>query len=105
MVFRSIFVNGADLTSLGSCGALEVNDIAVKALRDETLRKIASELVEVVRSSVMINWMVCGNTRSQIRVIVKRILRKYSYSPDKQEKATLSVQEQVEVLCKDWMVA
>ena len=83
--------------------ALEVNDSAVKVLGDETLKTIAHELVEAVRRSVTIDWTVRENTRAQIRVIVKRILRKYGYPPDKQEKATQTVLEQAKVLCKEWV--
>ncbi|MBG0771464.1 MAG: DUF3387 domain-containing protein [Anaerolineaceae bacterium] len=82
--------------------ALEVNDSAVKILGDQTLKTIAYELVEAVRRSVTIAWTVRENARAQIRVIVKRILRKYGYPPDKQEKATQTVLEQAEVLCKEW---
>jgi type I restriction enzyme R subunit len=83
--------------------ALEVNDSAVKVLGDEILKTIARELVEAVRRSVTIDWTVRENARAKIRVIVKRILRKYGYPPDKQEKATLTVLEQAEVLCKEWV--
>ena len=82
--------------------ALEVNDSAVKILGDETLKKIAHELVDAVRRNVTIDWTVRKNARAQIREIVKRILRKYGYPPDKQEKATQTVLEQAEVLCKEW---
>jgi type I restriction enzyme R subunit len=68
--------------------ALEVNDSAVKVLGDDTLRDIARELVKTVRRSVTIDWTLRENVRAQLRVIVKRILRKYGYPPDKQEKAT-----------------
>jgi len=82
--------------------ALEVNDSAVKVLGDDTLKTIAHELVEAVKRSVTIDWTVRENARAQIRVIVKRILRKYGYPPDKQEKATQTVLEQAEVLCREW---
>jgi type I restriction enzyme R subunit len=82
--------------------ALEVNDSAVKVLGDETLRTIARELVEAVRRSVTIDWTMRESARANIRVIVKRILRKYGYPPDKQEKATITVLEQAEALCRDW---
>ena len=78
--------------------ALEVNDSAVKVLGEPTLVKIARELVETVRKNVTIDWTVRENVRAQLRVIVKRILRKYGYPPDKQEKATQTVLEQAEVL-------
>lgn len=82
--------------------ALEVNDSAVKVLGDETLKTIAHELVETVRRSVTIDWTERENARAKIRVIVKRILRRYGYPPDKQEKATQTVLEQAEVLCEAW---
>jgi len=84
--------------------ALEVNDSAVKVLGSKTLKTIARELVAAVRRSVTIDWTVRENARARIRVMVKRILRKYGYPPDKQEKATQTVLQQAEVLCKEWAV-
>jgi len=82
--------------------ALEVNDSAVKVLGDETLRDIARELVATVRRSVTIDWTLRENVRAQLRVIVKRILRKYGYPPDKQERATQTVLEQAALLSAAW---
>ena len=82
--------------------ALEVNDSAVKVLGDETLRTIAVELVETVRQNVSIDWTMKESARAKIRVMVKRTLRKHRYPSDKQAKATETVLEQAEVLCKDW---
>ena len=82
--------------------ALEVNDSAVKVLGDETLRTIAQELVKSIRSSVTIDWAVKESVRAQIRLKVKRILKRHGYPPDKQEKATQTVLEQAELLCRDW---
>jgi type I restriction enzyme R subunit len=82
--------------------ALETNDSAVKVLGDETLRTIARELVATVRANVTIDWTVRENVRAQLRVLVKRILRKHGYPPDKQEKATQTVLEQAEVLSEAW---
>jgi type I restriction enzyme R subunit len=45
------------------------------------------------------------NVRAQLRVLVKRILRKHGYPPDKQEKATQTVLEQAEVLSGLWAAA
>ena len=84
--------------------ALEVNDSAVKILGDETLRTIAQELVRAVRNNVTIDWTLRENVRAKMRVMVKRILRRYGYPPDKQEKATQTVLEQAEVLCREWAV-
>lgn len=84
--------------------ALETNDSAVKVLGDETLRTIARELVEAVRRNVTIDWTVKENVRAKLRVIVKRILRKYGYPPDKQEQATRTVLEQAEQLSEAWAI-
>ncbi len=82
--------------------ALETNDSAVKVLGDDALRTIARELVATVRANVTIDWTVRENVRAQLRVLVKRILRKYGYPPDLQEKATQTVLEQAEVLSGGW---
>ena len=85
--------------------ALETNDSAVQVLGDETLRAIARELVETVRNNATIDWTLRENVRAQLRVLVKRILRKHGYPPDKQEKATQTVLEQAEVLSAQWAAA
>ncbi len=82
--------------------ALETNDSAVKVLGDETLRAIAQELVQTVKKNVTIDWTVKESVKAKLRTMVKRILRKYGYPPDKQEKATQTVLQQAELLCKDW---
>lgn len=82
--------------------ALETNDSAVRVLGEPTLKRIAQELVAAVRKNVTIDWTVRENVRANLRVIVKRILRKYGYPPDKQEKATQTVLEQAEVLSEQW---
>jgi len=82
--------------------ALEVNDSAVKVLGEPTLAGIARELVATVKKNVTIDWTLRENVRAQLRVIVKRILRKYGYPPDKQEKATQLVLEQAEALSEGW---
>ena len=85
--------------------ALETNDSAVQVLGDETLRTIARQLVETVRGNVTIDWTLRENVRAHLRVLVRRILRKHGYPPDKQEKATQTVLEQAEVLSGGWAVA
>lgn len=82
--------------------ALEVNDSPVKVLGDETLRIIARELVETVRKNTTIDWTIKESVKAKLRTMVKRILRKYGYPPDKQENATQTVLEQAELLCTDW---
>jgi type I restriction enzyme R subunit len=85
--------------------ALETNDSAVRVLGEPTLLAIARELASTVRSNVSIDWTVRENVRAHLRVLVKRILRKHGYPPDKQDKATQTVLEQAEVLSEQWAVA
>lgn len=82
--------------------ALATNDSAVQVLGDETLKTIARELVESVRRNVTIDWSVRESARAKIKVLVKRILKKHGYPPDKQEAATRTVLEQAELLCAGW---
>ena len=82
--------------------ALETNDSAVQVLGDHTLRDIARELVDTVRQNVTIDWTLRENVRANLRRLVKRILRKHGYPPDKQERATRTVLEQAEVLSTGW---
>lgn len=103
---RAAYARGEELglsdDELAFYDALETNDSAVQVLGDDTLRTIARELVVAVRNNVTIDWTMRENVRAQLRVLVKRILRKYGYPPDKQEKATQTVLEQAEVLSAGW---
>lgn len=94
-----------DLTDdeLAFYDALRDNESAVQVLGDEKLSDIARELVQAVRQNVTIDWAVRENVRAGLRVMVKRILRRHGYPPDKQEKATQLVLEQAEVLSEDWL--
>jgi type I restriction enzyme R subunit len=82
--------------------ALETNDSAVSVLGEPTLKTIARELVSHVRKSVTIDWTLREAAQAQIRVLVRRILRKYGYPPNKQEKAIQTVLEQAKLLCAEW---
>jgi len=77
----------------------------VKVLGEPTLKRIARELVETVRRNVTIDWAERENVRAHLRRLVKRVLRKYGYPPDKQEKATQTVLEQAESFSELWAVA
>ena len=82
--------------------ALEVNDSAVAVLGDKALCAIARELVDTVRRNVTIDWTVKDSVRAKLRVMVKKILKKHGYPPDKQAQATETVLKQAELLCADW---
>jgi type I restriction enzyme R subunit len=77
----------------------------VAVLGQPELLAIARELTEQVRANVTIDWTIRENVRAQLRVLVKRILRKHGYPPDKQERATQLVIEQAETLSTLWAAA
>jgi len=83
--------------------ALETNDSAVAILGDKVLKQIAQELTRTIRNNVTIDWTLRENIRAKLRVRVKRILRKYEYPPDKQQKATETVIKQAEMLSEIWV--
>lgn len=82
--------------------ALVDHDGVREVMGDEKLMVIARELVESIKNSVTIDWTMRENVQAQMRVRVKKILRRYGYPPDKQQKATDTVLEQAKLLCKDW---
>ena len=83
--------------------ALMVNDSAVKVLGDETLRKIAIELTNTIHGNATIDWTLRESVQAKLRLMVKKILRKYDYPPDKQARAIELVLEQAHVIGKDWV--
>jgi len=83
--------------------ALETNDSAVRVLGDQALRAIAQELVETVRKNLEIDWTLRESVRAKLRLLVKKVLRRHGYPPDKQEKATRTVLEQAELLSAEWV--
>jgi type I restriction enzyme R subunit len=73
-----------------------------EVMGDETLKTISRELVQTIRNNVRIDWTLRESVQAQLRIAVKRILRKYGYPPDKQQKATDTVLDQAKLLAKDW---
>jgi len=82
--------------------ALATNESAVKELTDETLKKIAHELTENLRQNLTVDWSERESVRAKLRLMVKRILRKYKYPPDLQEEAVDLVLRQAQVFGENW---
>jgi type I restriction enzyme R subunit len=78
------------------------NESAVRELSDEVLKKIAHELTENLRQNLSVDWSSRESVRAKLRLMVKRILRKYKYPPDQQEKAIALVLQQAEALSERW---
>ncbi len=83
--------------------ALAANESAVEAMGDDKLKVIAAELISQVRKSVTIDWALREGARARIRVMVKRILKKYGYPPDLQDEAVKAVLAQAELLSALWV--
>jgi type I restriction enzyme R subunit len=83
--------------------ALANNESAVEVLGDETLKKIARELTVLIRKNTTIDWTLRDSVKANLRVIVKRLLRKYGYPPDKQEEATKLVLEQATLISENYI--
>ncbi|EPO8040668.1 TPA: type I restriction endonuclease subunit R [Pseudomonas aeruginosa] len=83
--------------------ALANNEASVRELGDEILAKIAHELTASLRQNVTVDWSNRDSVRAKLRLLVKRILRKYRYPPDRQEEAAQLVLAQAETLCEAWI--
>jgi type I restriction enzyme R subunit len=93
---------GLTTEELAFYDALETNDSAVAVLGDEILSKLARDLADTVRKSAKIDWTMKESVRAEMRVLVKRTLRKFGYPPDKQKKATETVIRQAELIGEEW---
>lgn len=83
--------------------ALADNEAAARDLRDDTLRLIARELLEQLREGLkVVDWQKRESVRAQLRLLVKRILRKHRYPPEGQEAAVKLVLEQAETFADEW---
>lgn len=85
--------------------ALANNESAVREMNDEVLKKIAHELTENLRQNIKVDWNERESVRANLRLMVRRILRKYKYPPDEQEGAVELVLQQVQALGEDWIPA
>lgn len=85
--------------------ALAENESAVQVMGDASLRVIAHELLVSLRENVAVDWAHRESARARLRVLVKRILRKYGYPPDLQDAAVQTVLQQAEVLSAQWAVS
>ncbi len=93
---------GLNTDELAFYDALANNEEAVREMGDEILKKIAHELAENLRKSITVDWSTRESVRARLRLLVKRILRKYKYPPTKQEEAITLVLEQAETLSAEW---
>ena len=82
--------------------ALADNESAVNIMGNDSLKVIAAELVNTLRASATVDWSHRESARARMRVLVKRILRKYGFPPDLQDVAVQTVIQQAELLAEKW---
>ena len=85
--------------------ALAENESAIQMMGDDKLKLIAHELLVSLRGNVSVDWAHRDSARARMRVLVKRILRKYGYPPDLQDAAVQTVLQQAEALSSSWTVS
>jgi type I restriction enzyme R subunit len=81
--------------------ALAENESAVEAMGNEKLRLIAHELLEQLRQNVTVDWHQRESARARMRVLVKRILKRFGYPPDLADEAVQTVLAQAEILLRE----
>ena len=77
--------------------ALANNESAREVLSQDTLRQLASVLVEKVKENSTIDWTIRESARAKLRVMIKRTLNKFGYPPDMQKLATELILKQAEL--------
>ena len=82
--------------------ALSDNDSAKKVLGDTILKQIALELTELVRKNTSIDWTLRTTVQAKLKVMIKRLLRKYGYPPDTEKMATELILEQAKLFAQEW---
>jgi type I restriction enzyme R subunit len=93
---------GLNFDELAFYDALAENEAALREMGDEVLKHIAQELTAKLRSSVSVDWQQRQSVRAKMRNVIRIILRKYKYPPDKQAEALEPVMQQAEVLSDEW---
>ena len=89
---------GLSVSEAAFYDAIVQNDSAVLQMGDDVLKKIAVELVAAIQSSATIDWSLKESVRATMRSKVRRLLAKYDYPPDREERAVELVLQQAELL-------
>jgi type I restriction enzyme, R subunit len=81
--------------------ALAENESAREVMQDEILQQIARDLTIAIRNSMTVDWSIRESVQAKIKMVVKRLLKKYGYPPDKTDKAVEVVLEQTKLMCEN----
>jgi type I restriction enzyme, R subunit len=80
--------------------ALAENESAKEVMGDEILKQIARELTDSIHKNIRIDWAIRKSVQVKMKMIIKRLLKKYGYPPDKTPAAVETVMEQTSVLAR-----
>lgn len=87
--------------------ALAENKTAVDVMGDDQLRKIAIELVVAIKNNLTVDWSIRDSVQANMRVIIKRLLKKYGYPPDDPKepnnynKSVEIIMQQTRITCEE----
>ncbi len=79
--------------------ALAENESAREVMDDAVLKQIAKDLTSAIKSNLSVDWAIRDSVQARMKMIVKRLLKKYGYPPDKTPKAVEIVMEQTKLMC------
>ncbi|MEM1011201.1 MAG: type I restriction endonuclease subunit R [Planctomycetota bacterium] len=96
---------GLNADEIAFYDALAERPDVLREMGNQTLKKLAVELTDQLRRSTTVDWQVRESVRAKMRLLIKRLLRKYKYPPEGQEKAVELVIEQAERLSGAWSEA
>jgi type I restriction enzyme R subunit len=81
--------------------ALAENESAKEVMGDNILKQIARDLTEAIRKNLSIDWSIRASVQAKMKMIIKRLLKRYGYPPDKTPKAVEIVMEQAKLMCQN----
>jgi type I restriction enzyme R subunit len=82
--------------------SLANNLSAQELMGDEVLMAMARELAQKLRNNISIDWQYKDNVRARLRTMIKALLKRYKYPPDKEVAAIELVLQQTEVISEEW---
>ena len=93
---------GLSIDEVAFYDALTERPEVLREMGDRTLKILAAELTQQLRNSTSVDWQVRDIVRAKMRLLIKRLLRKYKYPPEGQDEAVLRVLEQAEEFADEW---
>ncbi|RAL21424.1 DEAD/DEAH box helicase [Thermoflavimicrobium daqui] len=78
--------------------ALSNSQDAKELLGDHVLKQIARDLTAALKKNLTIDWHLRESVRAQIRLFIKKLLKKYNYPPKQNQQIVEMVVKQAELM-------